>query len=283
MNGIVYLNGSYTEASEAKISVFDRGILFADSVYEVIPVYKGRLFRLERHLRRLSASLASARITEPNLDWQALFNELIKLNGGGDLQIYLQITRGDQGFRKHDIPANLAPTIIAFTLHVPYPTVIEKQQGLRARLLDDIRWLRCDIKSTAMLANVLLNDEALANNANTALLARDGFLTEGAASNIFLVDANGEISTPPLTNLCLPGITREITIELINKLGWTLHEKNIPSEAAFTAQEIWITSTTKEIYPVTSLNEQKVGTGVGGDYWRQVNEQYQQLVETIYD
>lgn len=283
MAQLVYLNGNYCKPSEAKISIFDRAVQFADSVYEIIPVYKGRLFGLAQHLKRLAASLSSVKITPPSLDWSSLFNRLIEHNGGGDMQIYLQITRGNNGTRQHDIPAKIEPTVIAYTLHTPYPSLEAKKRGLHARLIDDIRWLRCDIKTNALLANVLLNDEAISLGADTTILLRNGFVTEGSASNIFLVDREGTVCTPLLNNLCLPGITRQLAIELIRSLPWTFQEKNIPSEALFTAQEIWITSTTKEIYPVTRVDGRVIGKGQGGSYWSQLNDNYQQLIKNHYE
>src|SRR3546814_551878 len=140
MTSIAFLNDSYCDVSEAKISVFDRGLLFADSVYEVIPVYNDHLFGLDRHLKRLENGLKSARIEQPNINWNVVLKELITKNGGGDMQVYLQITRGNQVIRKHDIPSQIKPTIIAFTMHNKYPTFEEKQRGLNAKLLEDIRW-----------------------------------------------------------------------------------------------------------------------------------------------
>ncbi|ASQ45885.1 D-amino acid aminotransferase [Legionella clemsonensis] len=277
MSGIVYLNGEYVKAGQAKISVFDRGFLFGDAVYEVIPVYNSRPFFAERHLERLEASLTHARIVKPELDWLSIFHHLIQQNGGGDLQIYVQITRGDQGVRKHDIPANLKPTVVMFTLHTPYTSDEIKRKGLHVHLTEDTRWLRCDIKTTSLLANILLNDNAVSRGASTAILSRDGLLTEGSASNVFLVNKD-IIYTPPLNHLCLPGITRQITIELIQSLLWTLREENIPAEALFEAQEVWITSTTKEIYPVTCIDNVLIGNGVAGPYWEQINAKYQQLI-----
>ncbi len=206
MGRVVYINGDYMDEADAKISVFDRGFLFADSIYEVLPVYHGRPYFVDRHLERLETSLTSAKINMPKLDWSSLFQDLITKNGGGDLQIYLQITRGNQGVRKHDIPNNLTPTIVAYTLHTPYPTYIEKQQGLQACLVEDIRWLRCDIKTTSLIANILLNDEAVSQGANTALLLRDGYITEGSTSNVFAVDADGIIRTPPKIIFAFPAL-----------------------------------------------------------------------------
>lgn len=282
MLGIVYLNGEYVNASQAKISVFDRGFLFGDSVYEVIPVYNSRPFFVERHLKRLEASLRNARIANPELNWLAIFQHLIQQNGGGDLQIYVQITRGDQGVRKHDIPAGLKQTVVIFTLHTLYASDELKRKGLHAHLAEDIRWLRCDIKTTSLLANILLNDDAISLGAQTAILQRDGLLTEGSASNVFLVN-KGIIYTPPLNHLCLPGITRQITIELIQSLSWTLREEPVPAEALFEAEEVWITSTTKEIYPVTNIDHILIANGVAGRYWEQINAKYKQLIINNHD
>lgn len=283
MAGIVYLNGDYVDATNAKISIFDRGFLFGDAVYEVIPVYQGRPFFVEQHLKRLDASLASAKIPNPNLAWTDIFKQLITLNGGGDLQLYLQITRGNQGARKHDIPEHLEPTVIAFTIHNQYASSELKAQGLRVNLVEDIRWLRCDIKTTSLLGNILLNDAAVSEGANTAILYRNGFLTEGSASNVFLVDNEGIIYTPPLNNLCLAGVTREITIKLIQSLSWRYKEEEIPIEALFKAKEVWITSTTKEIYPITYINDVMITDGRAGTYWQEIHNKYQQLIHNHYD
>ncbi|MBA2652548.1 MAG: aminotransferase class IV [Tatlockia sp.] len=284
MTQIVYLNGSFCAASEAKLSIFDRSIQFADSIYEVIPVYDGRLFRFSKHLKRLESSLSKVIMALPELDWLALFNKLIEANGGGDMQIYLQITRGSiLGVRKLEIPSNIEPTVIAYTLNTPYPSLEAQKKGLRVELVEDLRWLRCDIKATALLANVLLNDEAQAKGADTAIFVRDGFLIEGSASNLFLVDKKGRILTSPLNNFCLSGVTRLVVIELINSLSWTLCEEKIPKEAIFDAQEVWITSTTKEIFPVTQVNEIIIGNGKAGSYWSTINEKYKQLIKNTYD
>ncbi|KTD20078.1 D-alanine transaminase [Legionella lansingensis] len=283
MQGIVFINGDYYHAADAKISVFDRGFLFGDAVYEVIPVYQGRPFFMERHLKRLKESLVKARIMNPQVDWPVILHELIERNGGGDLQVYLQVTRGNQGVRKHDIPHELKPTVVAFTIHTPYASFEVKKQGLRANIVEDIRWQRCDIKTTSLLANILLNDEAVAAGANTAILSRDGFLTEGSASNVFLVNNQGIIYTPPLSGFCLPGVTRQLTVELIKALSWSLREENVPTEALFTAKEVWITSTTKEICPVTYINDVMIADGRVGKYWQRINDEYQQLISNHYD
>ncbi|MGQ3887725.1 D-amino acid aminotransferase [Legionella sp. CNM-1927-20] len=282
MNSVVYLNGKYCPANEAKISIFDRSVLFGDAIYEVIPVYNSKPYFLDLHLERLRANLKKLKINLPFYNWNAIFLELIQYNGGGNLQLYVQITRGNQGSRKHDIPQNISPTCFAFTLHNPYPTLEEKRRGLHAKLLEDIRWLRCDIKTTSLIGNILLNEEALSAGANVALLARDGFLTEGSATNFFIVDKQGIIKTPPLSNLCLPGITRHIIIELITKLKLPFIEGPIPVEAVFKASEVWVTSTTKEIYPITIIDGIPVGN-TSSSYWVQLHNEYQRLIKGFND
>lgn len=283
MSGIVYINGDYCASSDAKISVFDRGLLFGDAVYEVIPVYNNRPFFVSRHLDRLNASLTKARITIPHLNWSIIFQSLIEKNGGGDMQLYVQITRGNQGVRKHDIPGKLEPTVIAFTLHTPYSSTENKRKGLHANIIQDSRWIHCDIKTTSLLANILLNDDAVSQGANTAILSRDGMLTEGSASNVFVVDKQGIICTPPLDNLCLPGITRQLTLEIIHDLAWPLREEKIATNMLFEALEIWITSTTKEIYPITRIDNALVGNGKAGAFWEQINAKYKQRIQNNHD
>lgn len=283
MSGVVYIDGQYCPAHEASLSVFDRGFLFGDAVYEVIPVYAGRLFAVEKHLLRLESSLAKARISSPTCDWIAIFEKLIHQNGGGDLQLYLHITRGNQGVRKHDIPTGLAPTVVAFTIHNAYPVFKEQQKGLKAKLVEDIRWQRCDIKTTSLLGNILVNDDAISNGYQTALLIRDGYVTEGSASNLFIVDRDGQVKTPPLNQYCLPGITRDLCLDLLSKTDLPFCEEYLPVQTVLNAREVWITSTTKELYPITQIDDTVIGDGFGGPCWRQLNERYQQLTGKAYD
>lgn len=269
----IYLNGQYMEPHEAKISIFDRAVLFGDAIYEVIPVYNGQVFEADAHLERMKSNLVKVKMDFPQLDWLNLFDQLIQRNGAGDLQIYVQVTRGYQAVRKHDIPAQIEPTIFAFTLHTAYASDAVKRQGLQAYLVEDYRWLRCDIKTTSMLANVLINDEAISHGTHTALLYRGDYLTEGSASNVFIVD-QGIIKTPPLDHLCLPGITRAVCLKLIKELNLPFQEEPIPVEALWSASEVWISSTTKELYPITQINQCLVGNGSAGPIWELLNERY---------
>ena len=190
------------------------------------------------------------------------------------------MTRGNQNARMHDIPADLTPTVIAFTLHLPFPKLEDKEKGLKASTVEDYRWLKCHIKSTSLLANILLNDQAISEQSNTAILLRDGYLTEGSTANVFIVDQHHSVRTPPLNHLCLPGITRQITIELLNKLNIEVKEDpEISRDDIIRAEQVWITSTTKEVYPVTTVDGLKIGSGQTSDLWKKVDDLYQQLVE----
>lgn len=274
-----YINGEFCNVADAKISIFDRGFLFGDAVYEVLPVYNGQPFFVEQHIARLQSNLKKIKMDVPEIDWNDLIEQLILKNGAGDLQIYIQITRGNQNIRKHDIPAYLAPTIIGFTLHTPYPTIEEQTKGLKIKLVEDIRWHRCDIKTTSLLANILLNDDAVADGYHTSVMIRDGKITEGSTSNLFIVSQEGLVKTPKLTHDCLPGITRQIAIDLLKQLSWSFLETDITVDELIHAQEVWVTSTTKEIYPVTQVNELSINNGNVGAYWHTINNSYQQLTK----
>ncbi|HAU1388344.1 TPA: D-amino acid aminotransferase, partial [Legionella pneumophila] len=242
---IAFVNGKYCSQSEAKVSIFDRGFLFGDSVYEVLPVYHGQPYFVDQHLDRLFSNMKKIKMTIPNYDWHGLIHRLISENNGGNLQVYIQVTRGNQGVRKHDIPTSITPSVIAFTMHNSFPTLEDKEQGMSAKLVEDFRWMRCDIKTTSLIANILLNDEAVSSGFHTAILARNGLITEGSSNNVFIVTQDGVIKTPPMNNFCLPGITRQVVIEIIKKLDLKFREIEISMSELFSAQEVWITSTTK--------------------------------------
>lgn len=277
---IAFINDHYSALADAKISVFDRGLLFGDSVYEVLPVYNRKPHFVSRHIQRLNSNLHKTKIKIPDCNWNEIFLKLIESTDSDNLQLYIQITRGNQNLRKHDIPLDIQPTVIVFALHNSFPTYQDKVTGIKARLLDDYRWLRCDIKTTSLLANILLNDEAVTSGAETSILVRDGYITEGSASNVFIVTKDGIIKTPPLNDLCLPGITREITLELVQKLKWDVSETPVTVNELLEAREVWITSTTKEIFPVTQVNSKLIGNGHAGDYWHIIDNLYQNLIIT---
>ena len=273
----VYLNGAFVAPEAAQVSVFDRGFVFGDGVYEVIPVYGGRAFRLKHHLLRLEASLAAIGLGNPlaHTQWQTIFEELIRAHGGGDQYIYLQVTRG-VARRDHVFPKDTPPTVFAFSQPLKPPDAAELASGIAAITAPDNRWLRCDIKAIALLPNVLLRQQAQARGAVEAILIRDGFLTEGAASNIFVVRA-GRLLTPPRGPFILPGVTRDLILELARAHGVDCAETVVSEAELLGADEIWMTSSLKEILAVTRLNDRSVGGGNPGPMqarFRQLYEDY---------
>ena len=270
----VYLNGKLLPIEQAQISVLDRGFLLGDGVYEVIPAFGGKLFRLEQHLQRLDNSLSAVRIPNPHnhSEWQKILQQLITSNDN-DLSIYLQVTRGVAPKRDHAFPDKVIPTVFAMSNIIPEPDPATLEKGVNAITLDDIRWKRCDIKAITLLANVVLRQEAHDHNAAEAILIRDGQAMEGAASNLFIVSAD-TIYTPPKGPQLLPGVTRDLILELSREHGLTIEERNISEQSLNNAQEIWLTSSTKEILPVTQLNGNQVGNGRPGKHWQQMIQLY---------
>lgn len=272
----VYLNGVFLPAEQAQISVFDRGFLLGDGVYEVIPVYKGQCFQLARHLERLQTSLDGVRMSNPHAEaeWQALIEQLVELNGGGDQSLYLQVTRGVAP-RDHVFPEGVTPT--AFAMSNPLQAVPEKYktEGAAAISLPDIRWQNCNIKAITLLPNSLLKQQALEAGALEALLIRDGYLTEGAASNAYVV-IDGIIYTAPKDQKVLPGITREVVIELAQANNMPLLEQAVSESQLKHADEIWISSSTKEVVPITVLDGEPVADGIPGSIWHKMDMLYQQ-------
>ncbi len=261
---IVYLNGEYLPLSEARVPVLDRGFVFGDGVYEVIPAYNRQLFRLDEHLQRLQNSLTAVRIHNPysHAEWKHVLNKLLEKNPAEDSSIYLQVTRG-VAERDHAFPANVTPTV--FAMAKPLITTDEKtfNQGVAAITLDDIRWQHCNVKAITLLANILLRQAAIDEGAAEAILIRDGEVTEGAASNVFIV-TDGVIKTPPKGARLLPGITRDLIVELAHIQQLPIEEVNFSKAELLAADEIWITSSTKEIMPVVKLNDKSVGNGKPG-------------------
>ena len=278
---IVYLNGDYLPDSEAKVSVLDRGFLFGDGVYEVVPVYGGRLFRLEQHLDRLDRSLAAVRIVPPldRAGWTGMLEELLARNPGGDRSVYLQVTRG-VAHRDHAFPADASPTVFAMVnpLQPGDPAVLET--GVAAVTMPDTRWARCDIKAITLLANILARQQAVEAGATEAILMRSGRATEGAASNLFVV-GDGVIVTPPKDQSLLPGITRDLVVELAEAHNLPLMETTVTEADLHAAEEIWLTSSTKEILPVTRLDDRPVGDGRPGPVWARMMRLYQDYKQQL--
>lgn len=274
---VVYLNGEYVPESEARISVLDRGFLFADGVYEVIPVYGGCLLQEDEHLQRLARSLEQVRLPNPLSlpQWKAVFAELLRFNPGTERGIYLQVTRG-AARRDHAFPKAAEPTVLVMVNPMSLPDAGLLATGVSAVTLSDDRWSRCDIKSISLLPNVLARQQAVEQGAAEAILIRQGLAVEGAASNLFVV-ADGVIVTPPKDRHLLPGITRDLVIELAQQQGYPVMEAVIPEDQLKVAQEIWVTSSTREILPVTCLNGVPVGDGKPGPVWQQMHAHYQRF------
>ncbi|CAG7857567.1 D-alanine transaminase [biofilm metagenome] len=277
-NDTVYLNGQYLPLSEAKISVMDRGFLFGDGVYEVIPAYAGRLFRLEDHLERLGNSLRSIRLHNPHSyeQWRTILTPL--LQQGLDQSIYLQITRGVAPKRDHAFPQNGVPTVFAMVSGInPYA---DHENGVKAVSMEDSRWKLCDTKAITLLANVLLRQAAVDQGCAEAILFKDGYLTEGAASNAFAV-INGVLMTPPLSPAILPGITRDIILEIARKNNIPCNEQAIAKTDINSASEIWVTSSTREIIPVVELDGEKIGDGKPGPFWLKFYQLFQDYKQSL--
>lgn len=267
----IYLNGEFVDQSRACVSVFDRGLLFGDGVYEVVPAYGGRLFRPQQHLARLDRSLAAIRMANPmeHAAWIEVLQHLTEQLGHADQALYLQVTRGAYPVRSHAIPRQVEPTVFAFTYALPDPDPQIASAGVTAITLDDIRWRRCDIKAVTLLANVLAHSQARDEQADEAILVRDGRAIEGTASNLFIVN-QGLLITPPNSDYLLPGVTRDLVLELAREHGLPYAEAEIGVAELAGADEVWLTSSTREIMPVTRLNGQPVGDGVPGPAWQQM-------------
>lgn len=274
----VYLNGEFLPLDQAKVSVLDRGFIFGDGVYEVIPVYGGQLFRLNQHLQRLDHSLAGIQLDNPLAydQWNSILEELVERNATevyGDQSVYLQVTRG-VAKRDHAFPKGVAPTVFAMSNPLAPLPVSLAAEGIAAITLDDIRWRYCNIKAITLLPNILLRQQALDANAAEAILISNGEVTEGAASNLFIVKDNILI-TPPKGPRLLPGITRDLILELAETHGIACREGAIRENELREADEMWLTSSTKEILPVTRLDGKAVSGGKPGPMWARVIALYQ--------
>lgn len=277
-NPVVYLNGDFVPLDKAQISVLDRGFLFGDGVYEMIPVYAGHTFRLHEHLQRLHRSLDKIRLSVPLeiTHWQTIIEQLLP-NTSEDFSVYLQITRGAADIRDHALPISPKPTLFAFCSPIPARPV---NRGISAITVEDTRWRHCDIKAITLLANILLRQQAVDEGCAEAILVREGRVTEGAASNIFIM-CEGILVTPPKGSDLLPGITRDVVLELAKAHHIETQESDISPELLKEAEEIWLTSSTKEIMPVIELDGQPVTQGQLGSGWQRMNDLYQSFKQSL--
>jgi D-alanine transaminase len=278
----VFLNGKITSVEKAMISVTDRGFLFGDGVYEVIPFYSHQGFRLEAHVNRLMRSLAAVRIPSPYTqeEWLTHIQRFSQQHEEGDQSLYVQVTRGPAAIRNHAFPNVMHPTVYMMSEPLIVPGIDKVQQGVAAVTAEDFRWLRCDIKSISLLANVLLRQHALDCGVSEAVLIRNGYLTEGASSNIFIVN-KAVLCAPPIDYLVLAGITYEVVVELARTHHIPLEIRPIKQEEIVTADEIWLTSSTKEILAITQLDGKPVGNGKPGPVFTHMYRLYQMFKQTV--
>lgn len=274
---ICYLNGEFLPLHEARISPLDRGFLFADSVYEVLPVFSGRMFRFREHFDRLARSLEQIRLPSPltHSEWLTLLEKLIERNGGGDMYLYAQVTRGSEYGRNHAFPAQIRPTVFAIASPLPMLTDEARQHGLSAITVQDFRWGRCDIKTTALLANVLMKQQAAEAGANEAIIVRDEEVLEGASTNVFIVK-DRVVATSPNSHRILPGTTRDVALELAAS-ALDIEERPILLHELYAADEIWISAATRDVVPVTKVDGRQIGKGKPGPYWSQISEAFVEL------
>lgn len=284
----IYLNGKFMPIEEAFIPVLDRGFIFGDGVYEVIPVYSRRPFRLAEHLKRLQSSLDGIRLSNPYDDaaWSKLIAQLIEQNNSEDQYLYLHITRG-VAKRDHAFPQPpLEPTVFMMSSPLLQPAAELINTGVSAVTASDNRWLRCDIKAISLLPNVLLRQQAVDAGCAEAILIREeenpaaSFMTEGAASNIFLIK-NKTLLAPPKNNLMLPGITYDVVLELAAANNIACQVRKIAKAEIFTADEILLTSSTREVMPITSVNGKPVGNGKPGPLFAQMHKLYQNFKHEV--
>lgn len=272
-----WLNGEWQPLEAARVSPLDRGFLFGDGVYEVIPVYNRRVFAFEPHLQRLRHSLEATGIPNPHTDeeWEALCTGLVERHPWTNQYLYIQVTRGVQAKRDHLPQSCLVPTVFAYTSELKPIDEAVLQRGVRCITTQDIRWQRCDIKAITLLANVMMKLEAQRAGADDAILIRNGMVSEGTASNVMIVEGQSLV-TPPLDHHLLGGITRQILLSCAPAIGLLPVEEPISIQRLYQADEIWLTSSTKEALPVVELDERPVGDGTPGPVWQAMRSHYQQ-------
>jgi len=277
-----YLGGAWMPWREARISPFDRGFLYADGAYEVMPVYAGRPFRFEQHCRRLTRSLGEIRIEDPHTpdEWRRILGGVIERNGGGDQSLYWQVTRGAERGRNHAPLPEIPRTVFAFSSPFTAQSADTLANGTACVTLADTRWARCDIKSVSLLANVLLRQAALDAGGTEAILLRDGMLTEGAAAAVHVV-SGGELRTPPNSHRVLPGTTRGLIEELAGRCGVACQAAAVTEGELRAADEIWLSAASREITPVTRLDGRPVGTGKPGPVWARIMRELERYKQEV--
>jgi len=283
---MAWLDGAFLPLAEARVSVLDRGFLLGDGVYEIVPVYSRRPFRLSAHLERLQYSLDGIRLTNPHPPeiWAKLVNELIARQDFDDQSLMIEITRGGPGagdpLRDQAFPRAVRPTVLLFAQPLVLAGAAQKAAGVCAITATDPRWAHCDIKAVSLLANALMRQRAVEAGCAETILLCDGQLAEGAASNIFVV-IDGVLRTPAPSPRVLSGITRDVVLELAAAHGLAHRVGTVSKSELRCADEIWMTSSTREIMPVVQLDGARVGAGVPGPMARRMDALYQQFKQEV--
>lgn len=280
---VCYLNGEYLPLAQAQISPLDRGFLFADSVYEVLPVFAGRLFLFPEHFDRLARSLDAIRLRAPHShdEWRAILDELVRRNAAAepaatDMYLYVQVTRGMEFGRNHAFPKTVQPTVFAMASQLPVYTPEILALGLAAITVEDFRWGRCDIKATALLPNVLMKQQAADAGAQEAIIVRDGEVLEGSSTSVFMIK-DGVLATPPNGHRLLPGTTRDATLKLAASLPLPARVRSISIEELRAADEVWIAAATRDVLPITRIDGSPVGSGRPGPWWKKMTAAFVEL------
>jgi len=274
-DAIVYLNGAFLPIGEAKVSVLDRGFIYGDGVYEVIPVYGRKPFRMPHHLARLQRSLDGIRLANPHGDaeWTALVEGIVERQPFDEQAVYLQVTRG-VAKRDHAFPQGVAPTVFMMSNPLSLPSREQVEHGAAVVTADDNRWLRCDLKTTSLIGNVLMRQYAADHDAIETVMFRDGYLTEASASNVLVV-RDETVIAPPKDNLILPGITYDATLEIAQRADIPLEMRPVSREEAMRADEMWLSSSSKEVLAVTRVDGKPFAGGEPGPVFRRVYEAFQ--------
>ena len=274
---IVYLNGKFLPIGEAQVSVLDRGFIYGDGVYELIPVYGREPFRLPHHLARLARSLDGVGMANPhtNAQWEAIIRDLVARQPFDDQGVYFQVTRG-VAKRDHSFPKGVPPTVFMMSNPLPIPTREQVDNGVAVVTADDNRWHRCDLKTISLLGNVLMRQLATDEGAAETVMFRDGFLTEASASNVLVV-IGGTIVVPPKDNHILPGITYDATMEFAREAGIPIEVRAVSKAEALAADEMWLSSSTKEVLAITTVDGKPFGNGKPGPVFRRMWSVFQTM------
>jgi len=280
-DSIVYINGQYVRLGDATISVLDRGFIFGDGIYEVVPAYNGKPFRMDEHLARLQRSLGAIGIQtgRSTADWKNLVQDMLRRSGLGDCMVYLQVTRG-VAKRDHGFPKHCEPTVFCMVSPFKRPDAKAREEGLTAISVPDVRWLHCEIKSVSLLGNVLAKQQAVDAGVDEVVQFRDGNLSEGASCNIW-VAKDGVLLAPVRNNLILEGIRYAFLEDLAAKAGVAFQSRVITKQEVAQADELMMTSATKEVLPITTYDGKPVGTGRPGPVYAKLRAGYDQAIAAL--